>query len=469
MITIPPLMIIAVLLAFIIVGLRSVARSPNEYYRFDGKMDSFSFFAVVAGSSISLGGAILAFLGLGFSLPWVAILATTTWLLGFIVHYLFIKKVDFEQAKEHKTLHQLIGKSHDSHVPTMIAACASSIGFAGAYGVEMVAITKISSPLFEANHLSNLLFIITLSVVLALYMHRGGLLAVVSTDKLQLLLFSAGILIVTCFVYPKLAGGKLPTFEGLTPSSTSFPAILCLGIVAVNLPWQLVDMSQWQRSFSCDSIGTVKKGLLASALGIGISWLLLIALGLLLRTVGDASQDPVTLLLSYFRGHEVIYALFVMAALGALFSTADSYVIAAAQCIHIDIIHQSQEQPIQTTNKDLDTARKLMWWIAIIPPVVIYVFNIFIPSILDMFFIVFSAQLSIFPSIAFAFSKKLRGPASASILSQAGGLMCAAIFLILCIQGKQGLFFVAPVATLIVSTGLYLLVTLISRKGEGHV
>lgn len=463
MTAIPILMVAAVLLAFIVIGFRSSAQSIAQYYRFGGTMDSISFFAVVAGSSISLGGAILAFLGLGFSLPWVAILATATWLIGFVAHYLFLKKISFEDARAHKTLHQLIGKAHGSHVPTMIAACASSIGFAGAYGVEMVAITKITSPLFEGGHLGNLAFILSLSFVLALYMHKGGLLAVVSTDKFQLLLFVAGIAIVTSFVYPAIASSGLSISDSLTPSSTSFPLALCFGIVAVNLPWQLIDMSQWQRSFSCDSIHTVRKGLLASALGIGISWALLIALGVMLRAYGDTSKDPVALMLDSFRGHEAIYALFVMAALGALFSTADSYVIAAAQSIHIDILHQSQE-PSGNDREELLIAQKIMWWIAIFSPAAMYVINIFIPSILDMFFIVFSAQLSLFPSVAFAFSKR-RGPSGASIASQVGGLLCAAVFLILILQGRQQLFFYAPIATIIVASMLYILTTAILKKG----
>lgn len=452
-------------LFFVAIGLRATASSTAEYYRFGGVMGKVDFFSVVAGSSISLGGAIIAFLGLGYTFPAVALFATATWVGGFVLHYYMLKRLDFEKIKSAKTLHQYIGIRHNSTVPVVLAAFSSTLGFAGAYGIEVVAITKLTSPIIGYGHLGNIGFVLLLSFAVGLYMHRGGLRAVVSTDKYQLAVFVLGILAVVYLLDTKFPNVKLDYVVADVWAGGQIPWMLCLALLTVNLPWQIIDMSQWQRSVSCKSISTVKVGLFASCVGITISWIVLIGLGVFLSAIDHTMVDPVAMLIDVLKNSKTVYVLFLFAALGAMYSTADSYIIAAAQCVHFDIIAISDGHSRGAVENDLPLAKKIMWVLAIVPPVFMYIFNIIIPSILDLFFIVFSAQLSMLPSVIFPMFYRGGSPAISSIVSQITGLISAFVFFLLCLNGSSDLFYVSPVFTVIISSLAYVITRKIHERG----
>jgi Na+/proline symporter len=102
------------IILYLWVGYRSQVTKPDisRFFLYGHKLPTVEFFSTVSSSSISLGGAILAFLSLGYYSPWVAVIATASWLLGFLFHYRFMRMVfsSHSEVRERTfTLHSYLG------------------------------------------------------------------------------------------------------------------------------------------------------------------------------------------------------------------------------------------------------------------------------------------------------------------------------------------------------------------------
>jgi Na+/proline symporter len=444
------------LVAYAILGVTVRASNATEYLTGGGSMGSRSYFAMVCGSSVSLGGTILAFLGLGYALPWVAILATATWVIGFWIHFRAARSFMTESQNRDQTLHGLLGTATKSDAVRVAASFASIFGFAGAYGVEMVAITKLTAPLVGGDPIQNLVILAVLVLALALYMYRGGILAVARTDALQLPIFFLAIAFSTYFILKQVHSPAFALRDNFALSSSSFPAVLCAALIVLNVPWQLVDMSQWQRTFSCKDLTVVRKGLTASAVGITISWLLLIFLGTVLHEVPLENSDPIQTFVKVFADHPAAYAVFLVACVAALLSTADAYVIAATQSFYRDLVLPAREATGQLANGSLKEVRKISMAFVIFPPFVAFGASQIVPDILGLFFLVFAAQLSLVPVAFASLIRRVQPNKLAALSSILAGLFCSlSIFLYSLVSGDQSLFFWSPIATLGISALTY--------------
>ena len=470
---VPFLVLLVTLVFYAWLGHRSRLTTPDltQFFMYGRTLETAGFFSTVSSSSISLGAAILAFLSLGYYLPWIALVATATWIIGFWFHYTVMRRV-LSITPSLKTglftLHGYLGHSYRSDTLMMLASTASIIGFVGAYGVEMVAVTKLISP-YLSSPFHQLLIIVVLSVFLGSYVANGGFRSVVVTARWQLWIFIFAMLLCFGYVISKAGSGAEfldPIAYALTINAASFPLPLLFGLLFINLPWQLIDMSQWQRTLSCQTLHVVRRGLAYSALGIAFSWLLLIGLGLSMHTL-PLEENPVATFLTLFSGHPVYYSLLLVAAVAALFSTADAYIIAAVQSYICDVRHPDllSETASGATPQNASTimleARRSIWIISIIAPIIAFGANILIPEILELFFMVFTAQLSLVPSVVFAnYLVSLRSTLAA-LISVAVGLFTAICFFIFNLfYPVENLAFYAPIVTLIVAFVAYISISL---------
>ena len=470
-------MVVATLLLYAWIAKKAEKTKPDisRFFMYGHKMPTVEFISTVSGSSISLGAAILAFLSLGYYLPWIALVATASWVVGYYFHYQVLKKAkqkypDLEEKTF--TLHGYLGHSYNSEALPLLASIASIIGYAGAYGVEMVAITKLTAPFFN-NPVYELALLISFALFIGWYATRGGFVSVVKTDKFQLLIFFVGIIVSLSYVVYQ-TNDSHTNFEiiagALKIHEHSFPFAILLGLLVINLPWQIIDMSQWQRSLSCPSNKVIHRGLIYSSIGITISWLLLISLGLWMHTMG-LEGEPISAFLTSFSTNPIWYAFFLVAAFAALFSTADSYVIAASQTYICDIKYPEILNQEPNSNNSLEStvgkqAKSSIWKIAVISPIVAYGANMLVPGLLELFFMVFSAQLSLVPSVINSIRKE-PGNRSAAVTSVISGLTVSIIlFIVNLMYSVENLIFYSPVATLIVSFLVFYTVSIIDSKEE---
>ena len=166
------------------------------------------------------------------------------------------------------------------------------------------------------------------------YVYRGGLRAVVGTDKIQFLLMFLGFAILVPACITKY--GDLTWLRDALPAShldwdggRGFQAIAVWYVIAAST---LVEPSFYQRCYAARDAGTARRGLLISVL----FWLLFDALttvsGLYARAVLPNLSDPMTAFpeLAAVTLPPLLQGLFITGLLATIMSTVDSYAFVAA-------------------------------------------------------------------------------------------------------------------------------------------
>ena len=160
---------------------------------------------------------------------------------------------------------------------------------------------------------------------------------------------------------------------------------------------------------------------------------------------------------------------FLVAAFAALFSTADSYIIAATQTYICDIKYPEILNLGQNASESFELtvgkhAKSSIWKIAIVSPIVAYGANMLVPGLLELFFMVFAAQLSLVPSVINSIREKPGNKAAAIISIISGLTVSIALFIVNLMYSVENLIFYSPVATLFVSFLVFYTVSVIAEK-----
>ena len=372
---------------------------PSDFFWYPEGMSSEKLRDSLTASNISVGSAIFAFLSFGYSYKLAAFISPLTWLLGFFILYKVFPRIE---NSEKRTLHGFLANRYDSRFIGYFASLLSIIGFLGTYGIEILVGIKIAKVLFP--NVSSIYIILGLSLVVCTYTALGGFKAVIDTEKMQLWFSYVGIAAVFGFLISH--NENVLSLETLASDHWGFSnlsVLFVLSLIVVNVPWQLIDMSVWQRVCSMRDQKDIKKGLSQSIYSIGISWCVLISLGVLLNYFPDftapSNNDYGSLLLSYLQ-EPWAFALFAAGCFAALVSTADTLLIASIQTFVFDILYPSHSlKTIEDTNDPekmkglLRYGRKMVYLFGLISPLFIYLVSIVIPGVLDLFFLVYSAQI----------------------------------------------------------------------------
>ena len=385
---------------------------PSDFFWYPEGMSSEKLRDSLTASNISVGSAIFAFLSFGYSYKLAAFISPLTWLLGFFILYKVFPRIE---NSEKRTLHGFLANRYDSRFIGYFASLLSIIGFLGTYGIEILVGIKIAKVLFP--NVSSIYIILGLSLVVCTYTALGGFKAVIDTEKMQLWFSYVGIAAVFGFLISH--NENVLSLETLASDHWGFSnlsVLFVLSLIVVNVPWQLIDMSVWQRVCSMRDQKDIKKGLSQSIYSIGISWCVLISLGVLLNYFPDftapSNNDYGSLLLSYLQ-EPWAFALFAAGCFAALVSTADTLLIASIQTFVFDILYPSHSlKTIEDTNDPekmkglLRYGRKMVYLFGLISPLFIYLVSIVIPGVLDLFFLVYSAQIILLIPICVAIFRK---------------------------------------------------------------
>ena len=265
---------------------------PSDFFWYPEGMSSEKLRDSLTASNISVGSAIFAFLSFGYSYKLAAFISPLTWLLGFFILYKVFPRIE---NSEKRTLHGFLANRYDSRFIGYFASLLSIIGFLGTYGIEILVGIKIANVLFP--NVSSIYIILGLSLVVCTDTALGGFKAVIDTEKMQLWFSYVGIAAVFGFLISH--NENVLSLETLASDHWGFSnlsVLFVLSLIVVNVPWQLIDMSVWQRVCSMRDQKDIKKGLSQSIYSIGISWCVLISLGVLLNYFPDftapSNNDP---------------------------------------------------------------------------------------------------------------------------------------------------------------------------------
>jgi Na+/proline symporter len=442
------------------------------------------FNASTVATTISLATVILAFSELapflGLWLLWPVITTALGLLLVKAVTPSIWRKLG-TQGQVRPTLHEFLGQSYNSPALVRIAAVCTSLGFLGALAIELSVGSEFLVALVPSIPLwAGVLLLAGIGIG---YTVLGGFRAVVITDRVQMVAIwiAIGALAMLLAAATGWAGGASAAFERIPVGVYDFSpreglVSFLLGIAVINIPAFLSDMSVWQRIAAANSQEIVETGLLRSALSAAASWggLALIACALVAFTTADAgTMNPLTHFLAGLAGHAsagiaVLLLLAVLGLFAATLSTASTQLLAAGHAIYTDILHaETERMALANSGRHLAVSRYLLFVIAAVATLVVFVLKLVGFTISDLVFAVYGAQLGMVPVVIQALcgearrTRSLRGTAClAVIVGFAAGWGSAAYGKY---TGDSNLVFLAPVISLLASGLVLVLGKLASR------
>ena len=432
-------------------------QKPSDFFWYPGGMSYEKLRDSLTASNISVGSSIFAFLSFGYSYKIAALISPISWLVGFWLLYKVFPRINNSSKK---TLHGFLAERYQNNFIGYLASILSIIGFLGTFGIEILVGTKITNILFPS--IPSIWIVIILSLVICGYTSIGGFKAVIDTERMQLIGSIIGIFTVFGYALYYAYINNIDHLDfGIINSNhfgfSNLTILFVVSLIVVNVPWQLIDMSVWQRVSSLEKQKDIKKGLSQSIIFIGISWFILISLGMLLNYFPNfqapVNDDYATLFMEYIKVPWV-FALFAAGCFAALISTADTLLIASVQTFIFDILYPKTSLEIFEKNSKgknlINYGRNWVFIFGVISPLIIYLMSIIVPGILDLFFLVYSAQIILlFPVLFAIYSSNTRNLKSYAILSLSLGLF-ASIFMTvyMLFSPSQTIYLSAPIVSI---------------------
>src|SRR5258706_11395848 len=282
------------------------------------------FSASTVAATISLATVVMAFFELApyFGL-WLLWTAGTTALGVYVVRLasgrILLKMRTY--ADRRPTLHDFLGTEYGSEVVAIFGAICTSLGFLGAFAVELTVGSRFLSNLLPT--VAPFVLVIILASVSLIYTSAGGFRAVIVTDVLQMraiwLLLAA--LSIFYIVYMISHGGINENLLRIPHDVYDFSwrdglTSFLIGIFIINVPTFVSDMSVWQRIAGTQTDRIVLAGLWKSIAGVVVTWTLFVLLATLVYTVITPTTDEnplLTLLHNIPSEHPLFYGAVLFA------------------------------------------------------------------------------------------------------------------------------------------------------------
>lgn len=430
------------------------------------------FSASTVATTISLATVVMAFFELvpyfGVWLFWTVV--TTS--IGLVVVRLAAKRIWSRMADygaHRPTLHEFLGLQYGTSSVALIGAACTSLGFLGAFAVELTVGSRFLANLVP--FIPPFLLVVVLALVALTYTSAGGFRAVIVTDQIQMkaIWLLLGALSIFYVVYLVMHGA--PASLAKVPQDTlSFSwrdglGAFLLGIFVINVPTFLSDMSVWQRIAGSQEERVVFQGLWRSVIGTMITWALFVILACLVPVVTNITPDvnPLLTLINALTNEYVTFGLLtvffvVLGLYGAMLSTASTQLVAVSHTIYLDIIQKIFKPTANTEIMPLHqvrTSRIIISVCAIAAMVVVVILSAAGFSIADLVFAIYGAQLGLFPPtlLALFYSKdKLKhlAPWAAGAIA-AGFILGWATAGYGKVIGDGNIVFLAPISSLVIS------------------
>jgi len=376
--------------------------------------DSTEFSTATVATTISLATVIMALFELsqylGLWLLWTMI----TTAAGLLVVRLFANRIWLRMSVyDHRpTLHEFLGIEFNSPVLLRIGAVCTSLGFLGAFAVELMVGSKFFAGLIPS--VPAWLVVVLLCAASFLYTAVGGFRAVIVTDRVQMISIWLLLLCLPAFYiyFVSTHGGwheglkRMPS--GILDLSFSKDVLSFLvGILVINVPTFISDMSVWQRIAGCEKGKTVTAGLGRSAFGAVVTWgiLALLACFVFMIVAPVPNVNPLVSLVGAIGSSAGPFAsavlfITVIGLYGAMLSVASTQLIAVSHTLYTDVFLRSGTSYLRdgaASRKELNISRVILLLAAIISTILIQGLSHIGFSIADLVFAIYGAQLGLCP------------------------------------------------------------------------
>ncbi|MHC4153284.1 MAG: hypothetical protein ACYSSP_14490, partial [Planctomycetota bacterium] len=241
-----------------------------------------------------------------------------------------------------------------------------------------------------------------------------------------------------------------------------------LGILVINVPTFISDMSIWQRIAGAQEDSTVSKGLLRSVFSSATTWGVFAVLACFSFMIVEAKENTNPLLgvihiIGGSKGLLPSMVLFfsVLGLYGAMLSTASTQLIAVSHTVYADVFSRIREHPSRErieSRKELHISRTILVFAAIISTLLVQLLERSGLSITALVFAVYGPQLALCPLVITALvlkREKLSGLSAWAALAVTAGFITgwgSAVYGGL--TENTNWVFLSPVLSLIVSSAL---------------
>ena len=338
------LLVLVVVVAYLSVAFRSLRtmQSIDDFFIFNRRLRDTSVFSTTFAAEMSLATVFIAFMTLAAVLGLNLVVAMLTFVAGQLVLWLVIPAIK-TKVFWGETLQTFLGKAYDSPKLRAVASATSIVGFIGLFATEILVGSGVFTTL-TGNERSHVAIVAVVATLVVFYTTLGGFKSVVATDRWQ----AAGVfLVIAVLMFAALTlGGEQG--EPIVPrhfiDDFQFSFLLFVNFLIINTLYPICDMSAWQRIAAARDEQTARRGFFAAMLSFLVTWSLIIvaALALVEFTQGETGGGALMRPLSLLADTGLVGTLFVGLALAALaaamLSTGDTFLIAAAQSLSIDIL-----------------------------------------------------------------------------------------------------------------------------------
>jgi Na+/proline symporter len=314
------------------------------------------------------------------------------------------------------TIHEFLGAAYQSRGIVRAAAMCTSLGFMSAFAVELtVGATFLHALVPRLPALGALVLLATLGVG---YTILGGFRAVILTDRIQMRVIWLSVIALAIAVLREVnsGGGMAATMARMPQSMYDFSnreglLSFLVGILVINVPTYIADMSVWQRIAAAKDAETVDTGLVRSIVGAVMSWTAFATLACMLVVLVTVVPGE-NALITFLRGlgtppADAFSAVLLFAAVFGLYaaslSTASTQLIAAGQALHMDVIRRWHDKStLAASAKEVVLARGLLFFVAFVSVAAVWMLHAIGFSIADLVFAVYGAQLGLVPAVLVA-------------------------------------------------------------------
>jgi Na+/proline symporter/Fe-S-cluster containining protein len=376
--------------------------------------DSTEFSTATVATTISLATVIMALFELsqylGLWLLWTAI----TTVAGLFFVRVFASRIwERMSAYDHRpTLHEFLGSEFNSPVLLRVGAICTSLGFLGAFAVELMVGSKFFAGLIP--NVEPWLVVVILCLASFIYTAVGGFRAVIVTDRVQMTSIGLLLLCLPVFYiyYITSHGGWAEGLKRmppgiLEPSFSKEVLSFLAGILVINVPTFISDMSVWQRIAGSEKGRTVTTGLGRSALGAAVTWAILALLACFVFTIVPPvpNVNPLVSLVGVIGSSggpfaSIVLFITVIGLYGAMLSVASTQLIAVSHTLYTDVFRRSISGYVPDgakSKRELNISRIILILAAIISTILVQFLSSIGFSIADLVFAIYGAQLGLCP------------------------------------------------------------------------
>lgn len=328
------IIILLVLLLYLVVGIYPRKSSDRETYLISSRKLNGIDNGLSIGSSKVGGGLLVVYSSFFFHYGWPAFAYFLGIILGYILFYKFAVKLRRESSdKKLYTVADYFRVRYGNRAG-VIAGALTTISVFGWIITNLVAGGKLLSEMAE---ISSILGTAILGIVIAAYLYIGGFDAVVRTDKLQ---YVALIIIAAIFSFVLFSG---VTVENAVNGTERIPIPTVLGFFALGILFPMGSAELWQRVYASRDVQSLKSSLIfasASYVLIGIIFSL-ICITIMGSIQVEGMDDSLKLVFGVKQLlmdlHPMLAAVWVVAYMSAVISSADTFVYTTASSIVQDL------------------------------------------------------------------------------------------------------------------------------------